>query len=299
MHCKRNDGLARLAVTFIRRSVGRLLLVLCVLAGTTSTTHAARPNLSTASRAAWSAAVRGIPLDRMDADGRNKALAVVRGTSVFRQLPRQVIDCDPRYYLFLVRHPEVIVSIWQKMDATDLTFQRKGPEQFSAQDGAGTAGNFEFLYGDHQTHVLYGQGSYSGPLTARPVHARCLLVLHANYIPDGDGRHYVANQLDIFIDIKNLGVELVAKTFQNMIGRATDQNFIETANFVTKLGRTTEKNGPGVQRLAQQLPGLQPDVRAAFAEQAGIVYRKARARQAAMQTGQNQTVQVLRAQDGE
>jgi hypothetical protein len=292
-------GVPRLMVELLWRAIGRLLPVICVLACTTTFTDAARPTASTGSRAARNAAIRSIPLDRMDADARNKAISVLRRTSVFRQLPRQVIDCDPRYYLFLVRHPEVIVSIWKKMDATDMTFQRKGPEQFYAEDGAGTVGNFEFLYGDHKTHVLYGEGSYTGPLTARPVYASCLLVLSAKYVPHESGRHYVANQLNIFIAIKNVGVELVAKTFQNMIGRATDQNFIETANFVTKLGRTTEKNGPGVQRLAQQLPGLQPEVRAAFAEQAGIVYRKARARQAALRMDENQTVQILRAQNAE
>ncbi|MDH3718948.1 MAG: hypothetical protein OES79_12585, partial [Planctomycetota bacterium] len=217
-------------------AVCRWLSVVCLLACTTTATHAARPAASTGSRAARTAAIRAIPLDRMDTEARSKTIAVLRRTSIFRQLPRQVIDCDPRYYLFLVRHPEVIVSIWKKMDATDLEFQRKGPEQFHADDGAGTVGNFEFLYGDHKTHVLYGEGSYTGPLTARPVHASCLLVLSADYIPNGDGRHYVANQLNIFIDIKNVGVELVAKTFQNMIGRATDQNFVETASFMTKLG---------------------------------------------------------------
>ncbi|NIL97232.1 MAG: hypothetical protein GTO62_08875 [Planctomycetales bacterium] len=291
--------MARATVERSWRAVCRCVPWVCLLAWGTLAVDAARPAAAPGSRAARSAAIRAIPLDRMDEAARNKAIAVLTRTSLFRQLPRQVIDCDPAYYLFLVRHPEVIVSIWKKMDATDLTFARRGPERFYAEDGAGTVGNFEFLYGDQKTHVLYGEGSYSGPLTARPVHARCLLVLSADYLHDGNGGHFVANQLDLFLDIKNVGVELVAKTFQNMIGRATDQNFVETANFVTKLGRTTEKNGPGVQRLAEQLPGLQPDVRAAFAEQAGIVYRKARARQAALQMDPQQTAQVLRAQDGE
>jgi len=271
-----------------------MLPAICWMALVVSSSHAQPAQGTDTSQASRDASIRAIPFDKMDQAARDKAAAVVRQTSIFRQLPRQVIDCDPRYYLFLVRHPEVIVSIWKKMEATDMTFKRMGPEQFYAEDGAGTVGNIEFLYGDHKTHVLYAEGSYTGSLTARPVKAHCLLVLRAEYIAHPSGRYLVANQLDVYISIKNLGVELLAKTFKNMIGKATDQNFVETAKFVTKLGRTTEKNGPGVQRLAYQLPDLQPDVRQQFAEQAGIVFRKARARSAAINVSESQTAQLSR-----
>lgn len=269
----------------------------CFLVLVVSPSYAQRANRTTKTMTAQDASIRSIPFDKMDQAARQKASEVIRKTSIFRQLPRQVIDCDPRYYLFLVRHPEVIVSIWQKMGATDMTFKRTGPEQFYAEDGAGTVGNIEFLFGDHKTHVLYAEGAYTGSLTARPVKAHCLLVLRADYVPHPSGRHLVANQLDVYISIKNIGVELIAKTFRNMIGKATDQNFVETANFVTKLGRTTEKNGPGVQRLAYQLPGLQPNVRQSFAEQAGVVYRKARARSAVTEMNESQTAQVSQPAD--
>jgi hypothetical protein len=252
---------------------------------------AAPPSTATTSRAARSDAIRSIPLDQLDDDAKKKVSSVINHVSLFRRLPTQVVDCDPRYFIFLVRHPEVIVNIWRKMDATDMILERKGPVSFYASDNAGTVSDIEFLYGDQKMHILYCDGSYTGSLSARPVRADCLVLLRSEVLEGKNGRQYVAGRMDVFVSVKNLGVDLVARAMQGVIGTTTDQNFIETANFVTKLGRTTESNGPGVQRLALQLSDLDPAVRQQFHDMAGAVYKKAQASQAV-----SENTQVTRAQ---
>jgi hypothetical protein len=79
----------------------------------------------------------------------------------------------------------------------------------------------------------------------------------------------------MFVDVKNVGVDLIARTFQYMIGNTTDLNFSETAHFVTKLSRTTEENGPGMQHLAMRLAEVNEPTRREFARHAGAVYRRA------------------------
>ena len=223
-------------------------------------------------------AVSEIPFSRLDAAAKRKVNSVVENTSVFKRMTPQIIDCDPRYYMFLIRHPEVIVSIWQMMDATDMRITRKGPLVFNADEGEGTVGTLEFLYGDQKVHVLYGEGAYTGSLTKRPIRADCLLVLHSNFTTDKSGRTFVKTQLDMFVDVKNVGVDLIARTFQHMIGNTTDLNFAETANFITKLSRTTEENGPGVQHLAMRLTEINEPTRREFARHAGAVFQRARGR---------------------
>ena len=102
-------------------------------------------------------AIAEIPFNQLDAAAKQKVTSVVENTSVFKRMTPQIIDCDPRYYMFLIRHPEVIVSIWQMMDATDMRITRQGPLVFNADDGEGTVGTLEFLYGDQKVHV---QGQY-------------------------------------------------------------------------------------------------------------------------------------------
>ncbi len=252
---------------------------------------AAPPNTATTSRAARTDAIRSIPFDQLDDDAKQKISSVINHVSLFRRLPTQVVDCDPLYFIFLVRHPEVIVNIWRKMDATDMILQRKGPVSFYASDNAGTVSNIEFLYGDQKMHILYCDGSYTGSLAARPIRADCLVLLRSEVVADKNGRQYVAGRMDVFVSVKNFGVDLIARAMQGTIGTTTDQNFAETANFVTKLGRTTESNGPGVQRLAEQLTDLDPAVRQQFHDMAGAVYKKAQASQAL-----SEATQVTRAQ---
>ncbi|MEK6249384.1 MAG: hypothetical protein N2C12_14470, partial [Planctomycetales bacterium] len=172
------------------------------------------------------------------------------------------------------------------MGATEMTLNQQGPVNFTVEDGAGTKGNIEYLYGDNNTHVLYAEGSYSGSLTRRPVRASCLLVLRSESFANQDGKTYVRARMAMFLDVKNIGIELIAKTFQSVIGKTTDQNFTETANFVTKLSRTTEANGPGIQRLATRLANVTETTRGEFSDHAEAVYEKAQSRQkAAQQTG--------------
>jgi hypothetical protein len=267
---------ARIQIEINRRIISSaILLAILSCAWVGHPALAATPAAGTNSRAARTDATRAIPFKELDSDARRKVNSVLNHTTIYRRLPTQLVDCDARYFIFLVRHPEVIVNIWRKMNATEMVLQRKGPEDFYASDNAGTVSNIEFLYGDHKTHILYCEGAYDGSLTARTIRASCLIVLRSDYVRHGNGREYVSNKMDVFLSVKNFGVDLVARAFQNSIGKTTDQNFVETANFVTKLGRTTERNGPGVQRLASQLNELDPETRKKFSDIAGAVYKKA------------------------
>ena len=216
---------------------------------------------------------RGI--DRLDADARRKATSVVNADSLFRRMPVETIACDPNLYLFLLRNPEVVVEIWQLMGVTDLKLARTGPESFRMADNAGTTGHVEFLYGDQNTHVLYVEGQYRGSLYPRPITANCLLVMQSHYARKADGSYAITSKLDTFIDVKNVGVDLVAKTFQSVFGRTTDHNFVETAGFIGKLSETAEENPGGMQRLAARLTGLDPQVREQFAQNAAAIGRRA------------------------
>ena len=242
--------------------------------------YAAEPK-GTTSKAARQEAVRGIPLDRLDADAKKKASSVINADSLFRRMPVETVDCDPNLYLFLLRSPEVVVEIWQLMGVTDLKLTRTGPESFRVVDNAGTTGSVEFLYGDQNTHILYVEGQYRGPLYPRAITANCLLVMQSGYKRRADGSYAITSRLDTFIDVKNVGADLVAKTFQSVFGRTTDHNFIETAGFIGKLSEAAEENPAGVQRLAAKLTGLDPKVREQFAQCAADTGQRAEQRHGA------------------
>jgi hypothetical protein len=245
-----------------------------------SAAMAASPASATSSRAAREDAIRSIPLDKLDPSVRGKVATAIAETSLYRRLPIQVIDCDPDLYLFLIRHPEVIVNIWEVMKISNVALERTGADTFRASDGAGTLCDVKYCYSDHETQVIYAEGSYSGPLMTRPIRARCVLLLKSGYMQETNGRYFVTSRMDTFIQIEHVGLELLAKTLQPLLHRSADYNFVETAAFVGTVSRTAEMNAAGMYRLAGKLTNLQPDVRDRFAELSLEVGSKARGRQA-------------------
>ncbi len=217
------------------------------------------------SRVIHQEAVRALPLDKLDAQARAKIALVISDADIFRRLPAQVIDCNPDLFLFLIHNPEVIVNVWELMGVSKVTMQRIGPNTFDASDHAGSRCKIEFLYSDHDLLLIYAEGSYDGPLFARPLRAKCVLTLRSAAIRETDGRDYITCRMDTFIHIENVGVELLAKTFQPLVTKSADYNFQETAAFVSMMSKTAEKNPQGIGRLAAKLQATEPEIRNQFA----------------------------------
>ena len=226
------------------------------------------------SDAARGDAIRSIPLGKIGPEDRTKVESVLSAVSIFRRLPIRVVDCDPDMYLYLVRHPDIVINIWELMKVSRLQLRQVGESQFQITEPAGTVARFKFVYRSHDTHVLYGEGIYDGPLLARPVKGRGVLVLKCGYVRETNGRYYITSRLDSFLTIEPAGAELIGKTVSPWMGKTADNNFIQTVAFVGSLSRTAEVNSRGMQRLAMQLTRVQPEVRARFAEVATNVAHK-------------------------
>jgi hypothetical protein len=237
-------------------------LLVCI-----SAAQAAKPqNGPSTSRSTREDAVRTIPLDKLSDEARQKVGSVLSQVSIFRRLPTQVIECDPNLYLFLVEHPDLVVNMWEVMDVSDMRMEKIGPDRFRVNDGVGTAGNVEYLYRDYDTHIMYAEGAYSGPIFINPVHGKCLLVLKTGYAREPDDRYFITCRLDAFIQLKNVGVELVAKTFQPLVGRTADHNFRETAAFLGLVSRSAEQQPQALFNLAEQLTKVDDEDREQFCE---------------------------------
>lgn len=218
---------------------------------------------ATTSRAAREDAIRGIPFRSLSQQAQQRLLSVVRKPTMFRRMPVTTIRCDPELHRFSVRQPEVIVSIWQLMGITQVTAQRTAPYVLQCNDGVGTITNMELIYGDSDTHVLFCEGSYDGPLFRKPLTGRCVLVLRSNSNQTGAG-YQVTNLLDVFLQVDHAGLDIFAKTLHPLLGKSADINFTESMRFIEKMSRASENNGDGMQNMIDRLKGVQPTVRKDF-----------------------------------
>ncbi len=231
-----------------------------------------KPSVSKASR---ESALRAIPFDKLDADSRRRVQSVVADVTIFRRMPVRVIQCDPELYQFLMEHPDVVVNIWQVLRLSQISLHQMAPNTYRLSDAAGTEGVVRLVYTSDDTHLMYAEGTYSGPLTAKPVRGQAVLLLKTGYVHEADGRCYITTRLDTFTQVEPGGVELLTKVFQPLLGKIADVNFLQTAAFVGSLSRTAELNSSGVRRLASRLTEVQPEVRDQFAVLAERVAQKA------------------------
>jgi hypothetical protein len=205
-----------------------------------------------------------IPVDKLDAQGRAKVHNVLSNVTIFRRMPVRVVDCDPDLYLFLVRHPDVVVDIWSALKISQLQLKQTGKDAFRLKESAGITADLQYLYSSHDLHLIYAEGVYEGGTFGRQVKGAGLFLLKTGYIRETDGRYYVSSRLDSFISVEPSAVELVAKAIQPLLGLTADNNFSQTVAFAGSLSRTTELNYRSVQRLGTQLNNVQPNVRDNF-----------------------------------
>ncbi len=222
-------------------------------------------------------ALQSIPFHQLNQATKDKLNGVLQKPSIYRRLPVTTINSDPDYFRFLVRYPEVIVDIWQLMGVTRMSTRRTGPYTIDADDGVGTLSSLELVYGNDNMHIFYGTGSYEGPVLRKKLYGSCVLILQTGFGPGPDGKPIATNQLDIFLKVENAALGLIAKTIQPIVGTTADHNFVESLKFVQRLNETTERNGPGVQRMANRLD-IDQDVRQKFIDAVATVYARSEAK---------------------
>jgi hypothetical protein len=271
--CGRRSGCAKRS-RFAQAFAGSLAVCFAFFLSTASSfVDAASPDLIDSST--YDDAVRNIPFDRMTDEAQGRLWKIVAQPSLYRRLPITKVETDPELYVFLIRYPEVIVNMWDLMGVTKVKIRRTGEFTFDASDGAGTVSKVELIYGDRETHVMMADGTYEGPLFKRLIRGRCVLVLRSAYGRSADKENQVTHQLDMFVQMDNVGADLIAKTLHPLVGQTADHNFIEASRFLGQVSQAATTRPTGMQQLASRLTKIDPTVRERFGTVSAEVYQRA------------------------
>jgi hypothetical protein len=215
-------------------------------------------------------AIASLPLERMPEPHRRAVEQCLRSTTLYRRLPTETIACEQDLLDFALGRPEAIVDIWRVLGISRLTLDPAGPGRWRLSDGYGTVGVLRLVH--HERHegggllVLHGRGGYSGSLSPRNLTGSCVLLLqHRATAPTADGRPRQAVQIDAFVDMDGVGLEIVTRTLQPLIVRSAASNLHEICLFMTNLAEAAEENPQGVVDLANRLTRTAPEDRRALA----------------------------------
>ena len=222
------------------------------------------------SREARRQAIDSLPLGRMTDPARRTVEKALRETTLYRRLPVQTFACDTALLEFALAHPEAIVDVWRVLGISRLSLDPAGPQQWRLSDGYGTVGGLRLVHRERRGSggllVFHGRGGYSGTLAPKPLTGGCLiLVRHHPEPPAADGRDRQTVQIDAFLDVDGMGLELVTRTLQPLIVHSAAVNLGEVCLFMESLSAAAERNPAGVVRLAERLTRTDPAHRETFA----------------------------------
>jgi hypothetical protein len=223
------------------------------------------PNQATSSRSARNEVIEALPWDELDDRSTDKLNSVLDDITIYRRLPSQTIECDADLYRYLLANPDIVVGIWEALGISAVALERQAGGAFLANDGEGTQGRVELLYAGPKMHVVYATGKYDGPLFHRPVRGNSVMVLRSDYLRSEGTPPRIRCTLDVFVRLDHAGVEVLAKTFQPLVGRVADHNFKETTAFMSSLSYTAAVNPPKVDRITTKLVKVPDPVRRDFA----------------------------------
>jgi hypothetical protein len=203
-------------------------------------------------------------MSQLTDDAQQRIRGIVSRSSIYRQMPLTLIESDPDLYVFLVRHPEIVVNMWDLLGVTKVSIQRQGEFTFDAMDGAGTTCQIELVYGDRETHVLYAEGHYEGPLLRRLIRGRCILVLRSSYSETEDRTVQVTSRLDMFVRFDNVGAELIARSLHPLVGKSADHNFVESTRFIGQVSKAAENKSDKLLQFSKRLTKVDDTIRDQF-----------------------------------
>jgi len=214
---------------------------------------------ATTSVAARRDALNAISPKKIDSRYRQSVEQVLSDSSLYRRLPTQMVDCDPKLFTFLAKNPETLVEIWRKLGITRIELQREGENSFQLIDNSGTTGKLVIVEQDcddqAQNRILmYAEGAYEGKPFHRPIKAQCVLLLRSGSMKETNGRDFVAVRLDSFIRIERTSIELLAKVVHPLVGKTADRNFADTVQFISSFSHAAETRPATIERLISNLP---------------------------------------------
>ena len=218
----------------------------------------ARGDIGSSSREARRRAIEGLRLDQMPEPQRRALEPCLAAATLYRRLPVETISCDGPLLDFALSKPEAIVDIWRVLGISRLALDPVGPAQWRLSDGYGTVGLLRLVHHERSgrggTLVFHGRGAYTGPLSPKNLSGSCvLLVRHAPAMPAADGRERHTIQIDSFLDVDGIGLEIVTRTLQPLIVRSAAMNFHEICLFMSTLSDSARTNPEGVAQIAGRL----------------------------------------------
>ncbi|MBR6437047.1 MAG: hypothetical protein IKS45_11110, partial [Thermoguttaceae bacterium] len=101
---------------------------------------------------------------------------VLRRVSVFRRLPVYQIEADKSMVMFMAKHPDSVVSIWDKQGISQISVRERAEGLYEVSDVAGTNGWMKRVWSGENGVLYYLEGGYRGSLLSGNIRGKVLVL---------------------------------------------------------------------------------------------------------------------------
>jgi hypothetical protein len=208
--------------------------------------------------------LRFIPFEKFDNDVKSRIAPILSHPSIYRRLTEQNVPCSRDVFSFLVSHPDVVISIWEKLGSTQIVLCEVGKDKFKMEESSGTTAAAEIIYSNDELTVVYIKGVFRAPLLPKGVEGETVVVLRNKFSTNDNGIAMVNCRLDAFVNVNNHGADLIAKLIMPMITKVADGNFEQTVEFAGSVSDAISVNPANVYRMSTQLQHISESTRSEF-----------------------------------
>jgi hypothetical protein len=232
----------------------------------------------TSSRSSRRAALALLPLDKLKEAEQQRAFAVLRSASMFRELPLLECDVEPEVYNYFARHPDVAVSVWRAMKISVFQMSQTGPTSYDVNSGDGTTGKVDVLYQSDEESLIICSGVFKNPLILKPINATGLFHLRTTMKRQKDGTSVATHQGRMYVAFPSQAVSTIAKVISPISNIIIDRNFREVSLFLHMMSMAMQRQPGWVEHVSEKLDGVPAKRREELLQLTAQMYVDARKR---------------------
>ena len=204
--------------------------------------------------------LQNLPWHELQSDAQSKIRSVAANNPLFHRMQQQTVYSDHEVYRFLLRHPTVVIGFWEQLGSTQLSLQEVRANQYILRETSGTAAAVEVLYRTDELCIAHVRGEYRGPLLAKAYPGSAILVLRTQFMHDEMDEPMIVCDLDVFVQINNLGADMLAKLFFSSLTKVADNNFEVTVSFISQVSKAAAYNLAALKNTAEEITSIRPEV---------------------------------------
>jgi hypothetical protein len=158
-------------------------------------------------------------------------------------------------YMLLLDHPIMAATLINRLDLALYRAEDRGPDRYWGNDGEGSEGLIELVYGDRTTRMYYLQGSHDSRVLPH-VTGTGLLLLRMHAVKSADGTEAMDTTMVAYTRLDNRVLSGLVSLFRPLVGRTVSRKLMNGAETVNRLSRIMRQEPERVLTEAADPPAL-------------------------------------------